>query len=268
MTTNRKTILTLAAVATLAAALAPTNASAGFGFGRSGHSFGHDFGHDFGYGYGGHSFVSRPVWHRPVIVSWHRYTPPPVWHRPIESYGYARPHFYAPRTVSYYAAPPYSAPTAYAAPTPYAAKTTYAPRTVSYYAAPTYSAPTTYAAPTPYVAKTTYAATAPTYAAPRRPIVRAAAQAQDAVNGENVMLIEVPDAQFSMTGEGQWAKDGSKGEHFEFTEDKRDNSSVYLTDTSRGVKLQLDLSEKQVYELGASAKKAVFPILNASADVK
>jgi hypothetical protein len=46
----RKTILALAAIATVgAAALAPTSASAGW---HGGHHWGHGWGHGFGYGYG------------------------------------------------------------------------------------------------------------------------------------------------------------------------------------------------------------------------
>ena len=59
-------------------------------------------------------------------------------------------------------------------------------------------------------------------------------------------------------------KQGANGEHFEFTEDGRDEWSVYLTDASRGVKLQLDLSQKQVYLLGPQQKRPVFPIVNTA----
>jgi hypothetical protein len=66
----------------------------------------------------------------------------------------------------------------------------------------------------------------------------------------------------------QWVKQGANGEHFEFTEDNRDEGSVYLTDASRGVSLQLDLSRKQVYLLGGQGKRAVFPIVNVSATMR
>jgi hypothetical protein len=226
MTNNRKTILTLAAVATLAAALAPiTSASAHgpFGHGPSGHGgstfgtggskFGGGFGHGAGsgsFGHGGHNtFASRPSWHRPIE---------------IKVGGYDRPRYFAPR-IATYAAPTYAAPT---------------------YAAPVYAA-------------------APTYTAPR-PIVRPAIQAQAAVNGQNAVLVEVPYAQFSMTGEGQWVEQGNNGKTFGYTEDKRDEWSVYLTDASRGVQIQLDLYQKKVFYADRnSPKRPLYPIVSASA---
>jgi len=97
----------------------------------------------------------------------------------------------------------------------------------------------------------------------KRPIAQAAQ-----VTGLNVTVIDIPNGEYRMTAQGQWEKQQSDGKTFKFTEDKRDEASVYLTDASRGVSLQLDVSQKKVYLLGASAKKPVFPILNASADIK
>jgi len=210
--TNLKTILTLAAVASLTAALAPTSASAFFGRLGGGNHTAHIGGNHPANGGGGHSVnvgVGHPVklggGFRPSIhAGWHpTVSSNPAWHRQYGWHDHQRP--VEVNVVDGYARPHYAA--------------------------------------------------APTY--PARP--------QAAVNGQNVVLVEVPNAQFSMVAPGQWVKQGANGEHFEFTEDNRDEWSVYLTDASRGVSLQLDLFQKQVYFLGAQPKRAVFPIVNVSA---
>jgi hypothetical protein len=219
--TNFKTILTLAAIASLSAALVPTGASAFFARGGN-HSAsfgGHFNSHPVNFGRGHNAGFSPVSVHRPQFhAGWHpTVSRNPGWHRqygwherPVEIdvvREYARPHYVAPRVVAYPAAPTYVAPA-------------YAPKP------------------------------------------------QAAVNGQNVVLVEVPNAQFTMVAQGKWVKQGANGEHFEFTEDSRDERSVYLTDASRGVSLQLDLSQKQVYLLGTQPKRPVFPIVNVSATVR
>ena len=69
-----------------------------------------------------------------------------------------------------------------------------------------------------------------------------------------------------MTGPGRWDETASDGESFTFKETKRDDGSVYLTDASRGVKMQLDLRRKQVYYAdGDSKQRPLYPITGVSA---
>jgi hypothetical protein len=215
--TNLKTIVTLAAVASLAAALAPTSASAFFGhFGGAKHTanFSHptNGGANIGGGHPGkgggfqllrhfgwhptasHDPGNRPGWHRQY--GWHDSRPVEI--NVVEEH--VRPHYDVPRVAAYVTAHP--------------------------------------------------------------------AKPQAVVNGQNVALVEVPNAEYVMVERAKWVKQGANGEHFEFTEDGRDEWSVYLTDASRGVKLQLDLFQKQVYLLGPQQKRPVFPIVNVSATVR
>jgi hypothetical protein len=232
--TNLKTVVTLAAVASLAVALAPTGASASFNrfAGGGNHTAnvshptngGGSFGGNHPVNGGGNGGGSHPVnggsfhpqshagWHPSVShdqgnrAGWHRQY---GWHdsRPVEIdvvEGYRRPHYDVPHIATYVPAP------------------------------------------------------APTY--PAKP--------QAVVNGQNVAVVGIPNAEYVMVEQGKWVKQGANGEHYEFTEDNRDESSVYLTDASRGVSLQLDLSQKQVYLLGPQQKRPVFPIVNVSATVR
>ena len=113
----------------------------------------------------------------------------------------------------------------------------------------------------------------PVYQEPVRVVTRPAYQpvhtvthsASSQVNGQNVVLVAVPNGQYSMTEAGHWAREVNNGQHFEFTEAGRDEWSVYLNDASRGLKLQLDLREKKVFQLIAAEKKAIFPIVSFSA---
>ena len=216
--TNLKTIVTLAAVASLAAALAPTSASAFFGHfvggGKHAANFSHptNGGGNVGGGHLGkgggfqpqrhagwhptasHDPANRPGWHR--RYGWHDSRPVEI--DVVEEH--VRPHYDVPRVAAYVPAHP--------------------------------------------------------------------AKPQAVVNGQNVAFVEVPNAEYVMVERAKWVKQGANGEHFEFTEDNRDEWSVYLTDASRGVKLQLDLFQKQVYLLGPQQKRPIFPIVNVSATVR
>jgi hypothetical protein len=97
---------------------------------------------------------------------------------------------------------------------------------------------------------------------PLYPIDSASAE----VNGGNAVLVKVQGGQYRMTGPDRWVETGANGATFTFVEDNRDEWSVYLSDASRGVRLQLDLGQKQVfYSEGASPKRSLYAITGASA---
>ncbi|MEQ1756217.1 MAG: hypothetical protein ABL973_19025 [Micropepsaceae bacterium] len=73
------------------------------------------------------------------------------------------------------------------------------------------------------------------------------------VNGRNVLSVWMPSGQYRMTGAGAWVEQGNNGATFNFVEESRDDWSVYLSDGSRGVRLQLDLHRRQVFYADASA---------------
>jgi hypothetical protein len=112
-----------------------------------------------------------------------------------------------------------------------------------------------------YQAPVRFAAAGPAYHPAHAPMAQAAP-----VNGMNVMMVEVPNGQYRMTGEGQWTEQNSEGKTFQFTEANRDESSVTLSDAQRGIELTLDLGQREVfYADRTSAKRPLYPIVNAAA---
>ena len=87
------------------------------------------------------------------------------------------------------------------------------------------------------------------------------------VNGRNVLTVRVPSGKFRMTGAGTWVEQGNNGGTFNFAEDSRDDWSVYLSDASRGVRLQLDLHRRQVFyaDETAPAMRPLYAITGMSA---
>lgn len=73
------------------------------------------------------------------------------------------------------------------------------------------------------------------------------------VNGRNVVSVRMPSGRYRMTGAGAWVEQGKDGATFNFIEENRDDWSVYLLDSSRGVRLQLDLHRRQVFYADQSA---------------
>jgi hypothetical protein len=73
------------------------------------------------------------------------------------------------------------------------------------------------------------------------------------INGRNVSSVFMPSGQLRMSGAGAWVERGNNGATFNFVEENRDDWSVYLLDSSRGVRLQLDLHRRQVFYADASA---------------
>jgi hypothetical protein len=114
-----------------------------------------------------------------------------------------------------------------------------------------------YAAPVGVVA-------APYAVAPAPVAVQPAMQSQ--VDGLNVVMVAVPDGQFSMSGQGQWTRTVNNGNTFQFAELGRDASSVTLNDASRGVQVILDLRQRKVLLAGPNGTtRPIFPIVNVSA---
>lgn len=100
---------------------------------------------------------------------------------------------------------------------------------------------------------------------PKRPLYGVLSASAD-VTARNVSLVRVRGGEFRMTGPGRWDESGSDGASFTFAEAKRDDGSVYLTDASRGVKMQLDLRRQQVYYAdGGSKQRPLYPITGVSA---
>lgn len=87
------------------------------------------------------------------------------------------------------------------------------------------------------------------------------------VNGRNVMSVRVPSGRYRMTGAGAWVEQGNNGATFNFVEDNRDDWSVYLLDSTRGVRLQLDLHRRQVFyaDTSAPAMRPLYAITGMSA---
>lgn len=85
-----------------------------------------------------------------------------------------------------------------------------------------------------------------------RPLTFRYAATTAGVNGENVVKVAFAQGNFVQSGASTWKEYSAEDVQyasplFTFREDRRDAWSVYLTDTSRGVKLQLDLHTKIIY---------------------
>ncbi len=75
------------------------------------------------------------------------------------------------------------------------------------------------------------------------PLVKVAGE----VNGASVKRVFHAGGRFVDKGNGKWEERGNDGAKFDFRETNRDEWSVYLTDDSRGVNLQLDLHRKMIF---------------------
>jgi Mannan-binding protein len=67
------------------------------------------------------------------------------------------------------------------------------------------------------------------------------------VNGRNVKMVRHSQGSYTYLGNGNWGEANLQNEiTFKFKETGRDDWSVYLLDSSRNVKLQLDLHRQQI----------------------
>jgi hypothetical protein len=87
------------------------------------------------------------------------------------------------------------------------------------------------------------------------------------VNGRNASRVWTSATHFRMTGPGQWEERGGDGASFLFSEQGRDDWSVYLFDGSRGVSLQLDLHTRKVMysDSGAPERRPLYDIIRSGA---
>ena len=81
--------------------------------------------------------------------------------------------------------------------------------------------------------------------------------------------VDYPNGQFRLTGQNMWTENEGA---FNFTEVSRDATSVFLQDESRGVRLQLDLKQKQIIYSDANTKPtllyAISKVLTSPSDAK
>jgi hypothetical protein len=100
--------------------------------------------------------------------------------------------------------------------------------------------------------------------------------AQPDVNGWNVTAVYVANGEYrlkrlksSLDSSKHWIEEGRNGRTSDLVEYNRDDESVYLSDPSRGVRLQLDLYRNQVFYLDSngSPPRRLYPITDASAEV-
>lgn len=93
--------------------------------------------------------------------------------------------------------------------------------------------------------------------------------ARPGVNGYNVTVVVAPGTKFRLLTRSRWVEEGNNGARFNFVEERRDQWSVYLLDRSRGVRLQLDLHQKQIFYSGPNdPRRALYPVVDDSAEVK
>lgn len=88
-----------------------------------------------------------------------------------------------------------------------------------------------------------------------------------AANGYNVAQVIFDGGMFTWDGATSWVEGGSDGTpRFQFSEQGRDEWSVYLFDSSRDVKIQLDLHRAKVlYGQGNSEMRDLYTITGAAA---
>ena len=94
----------------------------------------------------------------------------------------------------------------------------------------------------------------------------ATATAKTVVNGRTVTSVQVAAGRFTKTGPQRWLERRDDGKTFNFIEIGRDKWSVYLLDSSRGVKLKIDLKKKQIfYSDTNSPRRSLYPIVSVAA---
>lgn len=93
----------------------------------------------------------------------------------------------------------------------------------------------------------------------------------DRVNGRDVVQVtygaaDNPAGMFRIEGRGSWVETDARGEvRFSFFERQRDDWSVFLEDTSRGMRIQLDLHRRKVrYRSGSRSWTDLYDITEAA----
>lgn len=97
----------------------------------------------------------------------------------------------------------------------------------------------------------------------------AASSRSEAVTGRTVTSVNTPTGQFKAQPFHKWIEQGSDGASFSFDEQNRDDWSVYLSDPSRGVRLQIDLHRKQIFYADETAPqmRPLYGIVGSSSEV-
>jgi hypothetical protein len=87
------------------------------------------------------------------------------------------------------------------------------------------------------------------------------------VDGRNVKTVRYADGVYRVSGPNQWVEeDRNGGFKFNYSEDKRDDSAVFLSDPGRSVRLMLDVKQGKVFvSKGAAEFSPLFTITDSSA---
>jgi hypothetical protein len=96
-----------------------------------------------------------------------------------------------------------------------------------------------------------------------------ASLAEPYVNGRNVTAVYVGTGEYRLLPLKHWIEEGHNGATFNLVEYSRDDGSVYLSDVSRGVRLQLDLNRNHVFywDSNGSPPRRLHSITDGSAQV-
>ena len=88
------------------------------------------------------------------------------------------------------------------------------------------------------------------------------------VNGKNVVRTDYPGGAFRQSGWREWQETDARGQvRYRFTEQSRDDWSVYLFDASRNVSVQLDLHRKKIsVGVGNQPRVDFYNITNVAAN--
>lgn len=89
------------------------------------------------------------------------------------------------------------------------------------------------------------------------------------VDGRNVTVVQTQDARFALGPMRHWTETARSGATFDFVERARDENSVYLSDDSRGVRLEIDVARSLVLyaDEDAPQMRPLYPIINSAAVV-
>ncbi len=104
-------------------------------------------------------------------------------------------------------------------------------------------------------------------AAPR-PGQSPAQNPEAAVSALNVKTVLYASGRFRTGSPRQWFEEGKDGQQFVWVEEKRDPSSVFLSDDGRKMRLQIDLNRRQILlSQGTTPFQPLYPIVSATAAV-
>ncbi|HRD76224.1 MAG TPA: CAP domain-containing protein [Hyphomicrobiaceae bacterium] len=92
-------------------------------------------------------------------------------------------------------------------------------------------------------------------------------RAQGGVSSRNATVVAYATGQFRQTGPKAWVEVGNGGGTFNFTETGRNDTSVYLSDASRGIRIELNVSSRQIFLAhGGGPKGLLYRVTSVTAD--